>query len=473
MPGGSVNGRPFKESRDSFQKTGVPCGNPKRYHSQDVVRMLGQSSVRTKDLSGPVEDIETEGQRQLKTLLDKQLNTQATVQQQLSQSRQFSRSTPYKPHTDNVSGIIDLSEYRALEQQDGRMNELRFCGLTDEEIRLKLQVDDGYVESKKQRLEHEPICLQDKLVVINRKIEQHKKSLTIPDTFTGQTSVGRHAMDLEKSLVKDNINSKRLSTMLITNKLSSDFPHPDHPMNHIPEILEDIAGKDKFEKQRRRKRRKHEIAHDNLDTFDLGSDSGGSGNIIGCKTQEETIHQDSTHFPHAILNSNEIEPELKTPCNVSNSNCSSMYDGRIRDNLDNKCKEDKCDSQFENNKTTNCKMRDGLVPQIPECDIIANRLSLEEIRKLPKFEKYEEGIPNNVLYLKNLPHKVTENELGSLFLRYQISETSPITFRIMSGKMRGQAFITFNDKEMAEMALQLINGYKLHDKPIIIQYGKK
>ena len=24
MPGGSVNGRPFKESRDSFQKTGVP-----------------------------------------------------------------------------------------------------------------------------------------------------------------------------------------------------------------------------------------------------------------------------------------------------------------------------------------------------------------------------------------------------------------------------------------------------------------
>lgn len=251
--------------------------------------------------------------------------------------------------------------------------------------------------------------LQDKLVVINRKIEEHKKSLTIPDTFAGQTNVGRHAMDLEKSLVKDNVNSKRLSTMLITNKISSNFPHPDHPMNHIPEILEDIAGKNKLEKKRKKKRRKHEITHDNENenlstctdnlstcTSDLSDDSDSSGNIIGCKTREETIHQDSTHFPHTILNSNEIEPELKKTCNVGNSNCSFKYDGRVRDNPDNECKEDKCDSQFENNKTTNCKMRDGLVPQIPESDIISNRLSLEEIRKLPKFEKYEEGIPNNV-----------------------------------------------------------------------------
>jgi hypothetical protein len=45
---------------------------------------------------------------------------------------------------------------------------------------------------------------------------------------------------------------------------------------------------------------------------------------------------------------------------------------------------------------------------------------------------------------------VTENELGSLFLRYQISETPPITFRMMSGKMRGQAFITFNGKDHDE-----------------------
>jgi hypothetical protein len=51
---------------------------------------------------------------------------------------------------------------------------------------------------------------------------------------------------------------------------------------------------------------------------------------------------------------------------------------------------------------SNCKMKDGLVPQIPECDIIANRLSLEEIRKLPKFEKYEEGVPNNVSNLRHV-----------------------------------------------------------------------
>lgn len=38
-------------------------------------------SVRSRDLSGPVENIETEGQRQLKTLVEKQLKTNTTVKQ--------------------------------------------------------------------------------------------------------------------------------------------------------------------------------------------------------------------------------------------------------------------------------------------------------------------------------------------------------------------------------------------------------
>jgi RNA recognition motif-containing protein len=36
------------------------------------------------------------------------------------------------------------------------------------------------------------------------------------------------------------------------------------------------------------------------------------------------------------------------------------------------------------------------------------------------------------------------------------------------GRMRGQAFVTFQDEELAEEALEEVNGFKLHDKPMII-----
>jgi len=42
----------------------------------------------------------------------------------------------------------------------------------------------------------------------------------------------------------------------------------------------------------------------------------------------------------------------------------------------------------------------------------------------------------------------------------------------MAGKMAGQAFIYFPSIEKAQQAFTLINGYVLHSKPIIIEYGR-
>lgn len=73
----------------------------------------------------------------------------------------------YEPTTDSVTGIIDLSDYKALEEQDSRVNELRLCGLSDDEIRLKLQTEDGNVVrsigvvNKQHNIQYiyVPICL--------------------------------------------------------------------------------------------------------------------------------------------------------------------------------------------------------------------------------------------------------------------------------------------------------------------------
>ncbi len=83
---------------------------------------------------------------------------------------------------------------------------------------------------------------------------------------------------------------------------------------------------------------------------------------------------------------------------------------------------------------------------------------------------------------------MTESELASLFLRYN-DPTAPLHFKLLTGKMKGKAFITFPglvlllpcivllklslaDAATAAAALNFIHGYKLKGKPILLQFGK-
>lgn len=112
-----------------------------------------------------------------------------------------------------------------------------------------------------------------------------------------------------------------------------------------------------------------------------------------------------------------------------------------------------------------------IVP-IPENEIAAERLGLDEVKKLPRFQNYSPGKKSQVLYLKNLHHKVDIRELMALFCRFD-EETCRVKYRLLSGKLRGQAFVTFPNVEAATKALELCNGYVLRGKPIIIEYGRK
>ncbi|GFS17132.1 RNA-binding protein 41-like [Elysia marginata] len=48
-----------------------------------------------------------------------------------------------------------------------------------------------------------------------------------------------------------------------------------------------------------------------------------------------------------------------------------------------------------------------------------------------------------------------------------------ISIKLLSGRMKGQAFVTLPDEAAASEALNLVNGYLLHDSPVIVSYGKK
>ncbi|MEP6602943.1 MAG: RNA-binding protein [Spartobacteria bacterium] len=62
------------------------------------------------------------------------------------------------------------------------------------------------------------------------------------------------------------------------------------------------------------------------------------------------------------------------------------------------------------------------------------------------------------LYVGNLSFETTENDLQDAFAQHgQVSEVALMMDR-MTGKSRGFAFVTMNDKAAAESAMNALNG---------------
>lgn len=132
---------------------------------------------------------------------------------------------------------------------------------------------------------------------------------------------------------------------------------------------------------------------------------------------------------------------------------------------------DKNEQTHHQNASKELKYTRYVVP-IPEEMIVQNRVSLEEICNMPRFSNYSPGEPSKTLYLKNLTKDVTEANLVAMFSRFE-KPGCAVNYKLCSGRMRGQAFVSFPDEEVANQALQLVNGFVYKGKPIIVQFGTK
>ncbi|XP_038903908.1 U11/U12 small nuclear ribonucleoprotein 65 kDa protein [Benincasa hispida] len=139
-----------------------------------------------------------------------------------------------------------------------------------------------------------------------------------------------------------------------------------------------------------------------------------------------------------------------------------IHDGKV-DNINNDCEETE-------------KEANDLKPYATLEDLERGKLPPEEILSLPMFKNYTAGNPTSVLYIKNLAKDVLNDDLyyifGSLFEGIDEAK-SALTVKLMQeGRMRGQAFVTFPSVELAQHALNLVNGYVFKGKPMIIQFGR-
>ncbi|XP_060597529.1 RNA-binding protein 41-like [Ruditapes philippinarum] len=438
MPGGSVNGRPFRETVDSYSRTGIPCGNPRRYQSHDVVRMEAGVRSRSKVIDGPLESIETEGQRQLKSMLQKQLDTKVTLQQQLGQKREFSKGADYLASPDELSGTRNLSDFIAVGEVDKYIEEMKNLGLTHEEILYKLQMENDGSLLKKGRLSN-PDFTAAKLAEINDKIAQKKQNLSKPDSFSNVKPLSRHEMDLENAIATASSQNKFLHKTLIKEKETS----PNDPLNCIPEILEKFSSNAHLDTKKHRKMDKKSYKKE-------------------CTLEccNPTFISNCQECSRRKLDNSQTESEACSSCDTSCDQCQMTCDHEIKIQI---CEEkpadyvSKCEEKSTENKpklekkihqkstsfTVKSKKNTGIcklnlpdnssvldnqhaeekreienVEAIPESAIRQYKLTAEEVKKLPRFETYSPGEPSHVLFVKNLPPK-SQNKFWHPFLQFR------------------------------------------------------
>ena len=331
----------------------------------------------------PDDKISSLADEQLKTLLDKQLSKNISLEKHLTNKKPFLDPVLLKDETSSRAGVKSLEEFVKVSEEEERLVVLRSYGLTEAEVQLKIKYEGRSIDSDKADSDAIRVRLKD----IEEKITKRQQTRDEPDVLGSAVLLSRKEYEAERSLLRGTEKEKELQYFVRQSR--QEYPENDPVLATLKE----------FEVRSTRK-------------------------TSPCRPNVDTPIEDEEDVEEGF-----IGPEL------ANVNLRVVY--------------------------------------IDEAEIIANRWSVERIRRVERFQNYNPGAESKVLYVKNLPKSISDKDLASIFGRFCTTDSKDdVIYRLMKGRMRGQAFVTFKDCDTAKRALQLCNGYVLKEKPLIIEYGK-
>ncbi|CAH2258042.1 jg26742 [Pararge aegeria aegeria] len=249
----------------------------------------------------------------------------------------------------------------------------------------------------------------------------------------------------------------------MVHKQAAKFYAEGHPMNELKEIEEDLFGHLKNENiipiTKRRKllrhleRKKEKVISQQKDPgIDpiAGPSQVKPGSLWDVK--EIPVKQPPSNSDNRI-----IGPKKRTMYTIKEDKIVRLEPVQHRENAD---------EEF--------RAVDIVVPvnAAEEQLLEGTKMCLDDIKKIDRFKDYEPGLPSKVLFLKNISTRVPQEQLSLLFNQFHLENGGPVELRLMSGRMRGQAFVTFQSEDLAIQALVEINGTILGGQPIIAQFGR-
>jgi len=220
---------------------------------------------------------------------------------------------------------------------------------------------------------------------IDRKLEEHRRRLLAPTKFAGAKVMSRQEMDLEQAITRNRENSKHLAC-LVTDGSRIGAIDPDHPINHLEEILEKVSTRITNKAKRRCKldnggrngARGEELKGHRM----RGSGAKGSGH----KSEEEEEDSDGSI----------IQGDFNVPNRPEGWDEVSEGDRRVSEG-DHRVSEGDGVVLLLPDGT---KAIQGNIESIPEDIILRYKLTPEQIRALPRFKDYVPGKPNQVRFCR-------------------------------------------------------------------------
>ncbi|KAK3523541.1 hypothetical protein QTP70_002450 [Hemibagrus guttatus] len=397
---------------------------------------------------GPLpEEQETEGQRQLHNLLLQQLDTDVDIDRCVAKKKCFAPAALYKPFGEQAAGVRSLAQFQALQDGENELASLRELGLTDTEIQLwrNRDVQDKTSGGKNHGVSVAPEARDERLQVIWDKISARAELLSRPQRFSGSRALTRREMEIEKALFHGSDRSGFLSALYHQEGESQDGQQGVTFSNPMDSLYRDF-----FKDQ---KKFSESVTHSSQKESD----------------HNHTPHPDSDQT-HTLDSQSSVITESMKPVSTtpSQNQESSSVPQKLTVNQPIGCVTSCCGQGQSGPVTVS-----GKVEEISDEQIRNNRETEDGIRRISRFQNYQRGEPSNVLCVKNMSPRASLSQLVALFSRFQKDDTNPIVYRVLTGRLKGQAFITFSDVETAEAALDTVNGYRLQDKPLVIEFARE
>lgn len=356
----------------------------------------------------------------------------------VSKRQCFAPPALFQPFGEQAAGVCSLAQFRALRDGDKKLDELRDVGLTEDEIQLWTNKDNMCNTDKARGVVADPSALQQRLQQITDKMAARSELLSRPQRFTSSRALSRREMEIEQSLYQGH-QQGYLSALYHRDEVPEDDQQESPSCLSMDSVYKEVLNEDRVKASKTNRKHK-KIKNEQLQTQE---DEAEQSEQASSEQEEKTNQSEPCKLDEQIRLVPLTAIDLKQP--ISRLRAGSRVPLTVT----------------------------GEVEIISDEEILSNRESDDVIRIVPRFRNYQPGLPSKVLCVKNLSAQATVAQLVALFSRFEQKTGPAVVYKLLTGRLKGQAFVTLSDADTAQNALQMIHGYRLLGKPLVVEFGRE
>ncbi|XP_072562465.1 RNA-binding protein 41 isoform X2 [Paramormyrops kingsleyae] len=350
------------------------------------------------------------------------------------------------------------------------MSSLRELGLTDAEIELWRSREKSEAGEKGRGVSAAPSARHQRLQAIQDKMKARVELLSRPQRLSASRALSRREMEIERSLFQGSERLSFLSALYHQEEDSQSGQDGTSSSDPLDSLYRDVLGQ------------KEPGATGVFKDVPSSDPEGCLNSQTLPLNQPDQLREADQSRAQSDVDTSQLDGRRDDSDQSENAQEASVHSrlqgGGVRDRLAWQKRlslsqpiGSLCTPVGRGSEGT-MKLT-GPVEEVSEEEIRKNRATEDEIRSIPRFQSYQQGAPSKVLCVKNLSSRASLAQLISLFSRFQRPGAPPLLYRLLTGRMKGQAFITLPGAEIAGKALELLNGYRLLERPLVIEFGRE